>query len=70
MTKQEPGATRHQPPSGRGLATAVLEVRGLQWGSEKVIVEATLGRLEGVRTVEANPVAQTATVSYLSLIHI
>ena len=37
------------------LATAVLEVRGLQWASEKAIVEATLGRLEGVRTVEATP---------------
>ena len=46
------------------LATAVLEVKGLQWASEKAIVEATLGRLEGVRTVEANPVAQSATVSY------
>jgi len=46
------------------LASAVLEVKGLQWASEKAIVEATLGRLEGVRTVEANPVAQTATVSY------
>ena len=63
MTKHQPRAT-HQPLSGRGLATAVLEVKGLQWGSEKVVVEATLGRLEGVRTVEANPVAQTATVSY------
>ncbi|MGQ0431141.1 MAG: heavy metal translocating P-type ATPase [Microthrixaceae bacterium] len=47
-----------------GLATAVLEVKGLHWASEKAVVESTLGRLDGVRTVEANPVAQTATVSY------
>src|SRR3546814_19646810 len=46
------------------LATAVLEVKGLHWASEKAVVEGTLGRLEGVRSVEANPVAQTATVSY------
>lgn len=52
------------PVPASGLATAVLEVKGLNWASEKAIVEATLGRLEGVLTVEANPVAQTATVAY------
>src|SRR3546814_8313019 len=36
------------------LATAVLEVKGLHWASEKAVVEGTLGRLEGVRSVEAN----------------
>ncbi len=46
------------------LATAVLEVGGMNWASEKAIVEATLGRLAGVERVEANPVAQTATVTY------
>ena len=61
-------ARDHDP--GRGdrarspLTTAVLQMQGLHWASEKAIVEATLGRLEGVRTVEANPVGQTATVSY------
>ena len=49
---------------GGGSSTAVLEVKGLNWASEKAVVESTPGRLEGVRTVEANPVAQTATVSY------
>jgi Cu2+-exporting ATPase len=39
-------------------------MKGLHWATETAIVEATLGRLEGVRTVEANAVAQTATVSY------
>ena len=53
-----------QQSSGNRLATAVLEVTGLHWASEKAIIEATLGRLEGVRSVETNPVAQTATVSY------
>jgi len=47
-----------------GVATAVLEVRGLHWATEKAVVERTLERLAGVRTVDANPVAQTATVSY------
>jgi Cu2+-exporting ATPase len=56
----------HHDHAGDGarLATAVLEVKGLQWATEKAVVESTLGRLDGVRTVEANPVAQTATVSY------
>jgi len=50
--------------SSTGVTTAVLEVKGLHWGSEKAVVEATLSRLGGVRGVDANPVAQTATVSY------
>ena len=44
--------------------TAVLEVSGVQWASEKAIVEAVLGRRPGVHAVDANPVAQTATVTY------
>ena len=44
--------------------TAVLEVSGVQWASEKAVVEAVLGRRPGVVAVEANPVAQTATVTY------
>ena len=44
--------------------TAVLEVSGVQWASQKATVEAVLGRRPGVRSVVANPVAQTATVSY------
>jgi Cu2+-exporting ATPase len=45
-------------------ATVVLDVRGLNWASEKAVVEAVLGRRPGVLGVEANPVAQTATVTY------
>jgi Cu2+-exporting ATPase len=45
-------------------STAVLDVRGLNWASEKAVVEAVLGRRPGVLHVEANPVAQTATVDF------
>jgi P-type Cu2+ transporter len=44
--------------------TAVLEVSGVQWASEKSLVETVLGRRPGVLSVEANPVGQTATVTY------
>ncbi|MGZ8567556.1 MAG: cation transporter, partial [Actinomycetota bacterium] len=47
-----------------GNATVVLHVGGLSWASEKSVVETVLGRRPGVVTVEANPVAQTATVTY------
>jgi Cu2+-exporting ATPase len=39
-------------------------VGGLQYASEKRVVEQVLGRRPGVLEVEANPVAQTATVEY------
>ena len=45
-------------------AAVVLHV-GRQFGAgEKAVVEAALGRHPGVVSVEANPVAQTATVRY------
>src|SRR5215211_4251853 len=44
--------------------TMVLDVRPMLRGSEKAVVEAVLGRRPGVERVEANPVAQTATVIY------
>ncbi|TFD44822.1 cadmium-translocating P-type ATPase [Cryobacterium frigoriphilum] len=44
--------------------TVVLEVVGVHWASSKAIVESTLRRQPGVLSVEANPVAQTANVSY------
>jgi Cu2+-exporting ATPase len=49
---------------GRLTATAVLEVSGMLRASEKNVVEAVLGRRPGVRSVAANPVAQTATVTF------
>jgi Cu2+-exporting ATPase len=42
----------------------VLHVGGLGWASEKAVVERVLGRRSGVRLVEANPVSQTATVTF------
>jgi Cu2+-exporting ATPase len=46
------------------LTTAVLDVRPMLRGSEKAVVERSLGRQLGVGRAEANPVAQTATVSF------
>jgi Cu2+-exporting ATPase len=45
-------------------STAILDVHPMLFGSEKAVVEAVLGRRPGVERVEANPVAQTATVTY------
>ena len=45
-------------------ATAVLEVSGVQWASSKAVAEGVLGRRPGVLAVEANPVSQTATVTF------
>jgi Cu2+-exporting ATPase len=44
--------------------TAVLHVGGLNYASQKSVVERALGRRPGVLAVDANPVAQTATVTY------
>ncbi|MFE9771964.1 heavy metal translocating P-type ATPase [Streptomyces sp. NPDC005931] len=56
----EPRETR--TPKQR--STAVLDVRGLNWASQQSTVTAVLGRRPGVLDVEANPVAQTATVVF------
>ncbi len=60
--------THHRGESARAVeptaAAVVLEMGGLQWASETHVVEATLSRLAGVVQVEANPVAQTAKVTY------
>jgi P-type Cu2+ transporter len=48
----------------RERQSAVLHVGALHYASEKAVVERVLGRLPGVLAVEANPVAQTATVSF------
>ena len=45
-------------------ASAVLHVGGLHYASEKAVVERVLANRPGVEAVEANPVAQTATVEY------
>jgi len=55
---------RHPDSTRSVTATAVLDVRGLQWATEKARVEAVLGRRPGVVEVDANPVAQNATVRF------
>ena len=45
-------------------STAILEVSGVQWASSKNVAEAVLSRRPGVIEVDANPVAQTATITY------
>ena len=42
----------------------VLHVGGLHYASEKAVVEGVLAHRPGVIAVEANPVAQTATVTF------
>ncbi len=44
--------------------TIIIEVGGQRWASEMKVVEAVLGRRPGVFGVDANPVAQTATITY------
>jgi P-type Cu2+ transporter len=58
----EQAPLHHRPD--RGQQTAVLELRGVQWASQKARAEAVLGRRPGVTSVDANPVAQTATITY------
>lgn len=60
MGSNHPGA--RDPASDR--RTVVLEVAGVHWASSGPVTEAVLGRRPGVLDVAANPVAQTATVTY------
>ena len=46
------------------LKRTVVEVRGLQWATSKAVVEHVLLQRPGVAAVDANAVAQTATVSF------
>ena len=50
--------------SASSVETAVLHVGGLHYASEKSVVERVLANRPGVVDVEANPVAQTATVTF------
>ena len=58
------GHEHHTGAPSNGTRTAVLHVGGLHYASEKAVVERALGNRPGVAAVEANPVAQTATVEY------
>jgi Cu2+-exporting ATPase len=46
------------------LKRTVVEVNGLHWATSKAVVEHVLLQRPGVGAVDANPVAQTATVSF------
>lgn len=46
------------------LKSTVVEVRGLHWATSKAVIERVLLQRPGVAAVDANPVAQTATVRY------
>ncbi|MEU0514726.1 MULTISPECIES: heavy metal translocating P-type ATPase [Amycolatopsis] len=56
--------TEQRPRTAPGASTVVLDVSGVQRASEQNVVTAVLGRRPGVVGVEANPVAQTATVVF------
>ena len=56
----KPGA----PAVAAPLQRTVVEVRGLHWATSKAVIERVLSQRPGVAVVEANPVAQTATVSF------
>jgi P-type Cu2+ transporter len=56
--------TQHAGHSTSDPTTAVLEMRGVQWASSKTVAESVLSRRTGVLTVDANPVSQTATITY------
>ncbi|MCZ3388042.1 MAG: heavy metal translocating P-type ATPase [Actinomycetia bacterium] len=44
--------------------STVLEMSSVGWASSKTVAESVLSRRPGVLTVEVNPVAQTANVTY------
>jgi Cu2+-exporting ATPase len=56
------GRENHERRAQR--STAVLHVGGMYRGTEKEVVETVLRRRPGVIRVEANPVAQTASVTF------
>ncbi len=51
-------------PNRTAERTTVLEVSGVHWASSKSIAESVLSRRPGVIAVDANPVSQTANVTY------
>jgi Cu2+-exporting ATPase len=53
-----------QTPDQAAPSRAILHVGNLHYASEKAVVEHVLGNRPGVIAVEANPVAQTATVTF------
>src|SRR5581483_820592 len=70
--REGPGAARRSPAlRANAMSVAAperrranLHVGGLHYASEKAVVERVLSRRPGVLSVDANPVAQTATVTF------
>ncbi len=63
MTEHAHAAHEHGHGSD-GSKRTTLHVGGIYRGSEHLVVQAALSRHHGVIAVDANPVAQTATVEY------
>ena len=57
-------ANLHPQHAADTIEIATLHVGGLHFATEKDVVERVLARRLGVYSVEANPVAQTATIRY------
>ena len=55
---------RAETNDGPSLERIVLETVGLQWASQQAALDCLLRRVDGVESVEVNPVSQTATVAY------
>ena len=64
MTKTPTQHEHHHVDERATSVTTILHVGNLHWATEKAVVEAVLRRVPGVEQIEANPVAQTATVTY------
>ena len=58
------GTHTHTTPADTAVRTEVVHVGGLHYEGEKDVVERMLGHRPGVIAVEANPIAQTATITY------
>jgi Cu2+-exporting ATPase len=58
------GRPADERPEGAKVASTVLHVGGMYRASEKAVVEQVLRRRAGVIAVEANPVGQTANVTF------
>jgi Cu2+-exporting ATPase len=46
------------------IERAVIQTAGLQWASQQAALDCVLSGVDGVQSVEVNPVSQTATVAY------
>lgn len=57
----------HERPdssAARPIERVVLESAGLQWASQQAVLDSVLSRVDGVQSVEVNPVSQKVTVAY------